>query len=94
MPLKALLLVALLIAPTGADARSAKAKDEFRREQPCPATNRRKGPCKGYVIDHVVPLCACGLDAAVDMQWQTVEDGKLKDRAEASQCRRPRVSGP
>ncbi len=94
MPLKALPLAALLIAPIGSDARSAKAKAEFRREQPCAAANRRKGPCKGYVIDHVIQLCAGGPDAAANMQWQAVEETKVKDRAEASQCRRLRTFGP
>lgn len=67
--------------------RSAEAKSAFRREHPCPATGRIKGPCPGYVIDHVTPLCACGADAPQNMQWQTVEDGKAKDRLERRLCR-------
>lgn len=67
--------------------RSTEAKAAFRREHPCPATGRVKGPCPGYVIDHVTPLCAGGKDEPQNMQWQTVEDGKAKDRLERKLCR-------
>jgi hypothetical protein len=40
------------------------------------------GPCPGYVIDHIVPLKRGGTDAPDNMQWQTVADGKAKDRTE------------
>jgi hypothetical protein len=38
------------------------------------------------VVDHVIPLCAGGADTPVNMQWQTVDAGKAKDRAERAQC--------
>ncbi len=28
----------------------------FRAENPCPATGRRSGPCRGWAVDHVRPL--------------------------------------
>ena len=45
----------------------------------------------GYVVDHVVPLCAGGADAPSNMQWQTVEEARVKDRQERATCaaRRP-----
>ena len=46
------------------------------------ATGARKGPCKGYVIDHIVPLACHGADAPSNMQWQTVSEGKAKDKWE------------
>ena len=58
---RALLCLALTLAALPAKARihrSAAAKVEFMRMNPCPATGRTKGKCAGYVIDHVVPLCA------------------------------------
>ena len=58
-------------------ARSGAAKAEFLRQHPCPATGQPKGKCPGYVIDHVVPLCASGPDQPSTMQWQTVADAKL-----------------
>jgi hypothetical protein len=68
--------------------RSHAAVAEFKRMSPCPSTGLRRGACAGYVVDHVVPLCAGGPDAASNMQWQTVADAKVKDRAERAQCRR------
>lgn len=67
--------------------RSHTAIAEFKRQLPCPVTGRPTGKCPDYVIDHKVPLCAGGLDAPSNMQWQTVVDAKAKDREEAAQCR-------
>jgi hypothetical protein len=60
----------------------------FKRHNPCPATGERRGSCPGYVVDHVVPLCAGGPDAVGNLQWQTIADGKTKDREERRLCRR------
>lgn len=62
--------------------RSAAARDAFKRGHPCPATGRRTGSCPGYVIDHVQPLECGGADAPSNMQWQTVAEGKAKDKTE------------
>ena len=40
----------------GKIARSAKARDDFKKAHPCPATGKSHGPCDGYVVDHVKPL--------------------------------------
>lgn len=86
-----LLLLCLAVAsplPTHGAPRSAKARAEFKRLNPCPATGKPRGSCPGWVIDHVHPLCAGGVDAPSNMQWQTVEDAKAKDRAERAMCTR------
>lgn len=68
--------------------RSASAKAEFRRLNPCPATGDTKGPCRGYVIDHIDALACGGADRPENMQWQTVAEGKAKDRWERKGCGR------
>jgi hypothetical protein len=75
----------ILMASTPAEARDASARRAFVRENPCPVTGQR-GKCPGWVVDHVVPLCAGGPDKLGNMQWQTVEDAKIKDREERRQC--------
>ncbi|HAF00416.1 MAG TPA: HNH endonuclease [Methylophilaceae bacterium] len=70
-----------------AQKRSAKAKYQFRKEHICPGpAGTRYGKCEGYVIDHIVPLCAGGADNPANMQWQTVTEAKAKDRLERKQC--------
>ena len=66
--------------------RSRSAKMAFKQQHPCPASGARKGACKGYVTDHIVPLACHGADAPSNMQWQTVADGKAKDRWERKGC--------
>ena len=62
--------------------RSAAARDEFKHSNPCPATGRSFGACPGYVIDHVQALKHGGSDTPSNMQWQTKEAAKAKDRVE------------
>lgn len=66
----------------GKIARSAKAKDDFKRQHPCPSTGRSSGACPGYVIDHVIALKRGGSDDPVNMQWQTTAAAKAKDKYE------------
>lgn len=67
--------------------RSSSAKAEFKRQHPCPSTGKPRGACHGYIIDHVIPLCAGGPDEPANMQWQTVADAKEKDKDERRMCR-------
>lgn len=76
----------LSLAASAAVPRSAAAKAEFQRINPCPSTGRTRGACPGYVKDHIVPLCAGGADRPHNMQWQTVSAAKRKDRDERRQC--------
>jgi len=79
------LMLAALLANPSAEARtprSYQAKAEFKHLHPCPANGKTRGPCPGYIIDHIKPLKRGGADRPDNMQWQTVEDGKLKDKWE------------
>lgn len=67
---------------SGRIARSTKVKDEFKHSHPCPSTGRSTGACPGYVIDHVVPLKRGGADSVENMQWQTKEEARAKDKWE------------
>jgi hypothetical protein len=85
----------------GRIARSAKAKDNFKKSHPCPSTGRSSGACPGYVIDHVKPLKRGGADAPSNMQWQTKEAAKqgtrrsdgleLKSRRRSLQVSKPQT---
>ena len=60
----------------------ASAKSLFMKSHPCPSTGNSTGACKGYVIDHKVPLKRGGADAPGNMQWQSTAEAKAKDRIE------------
>ena len=62
--------------------RSTRAKDDFRKYQPCPVTGKTAGSCPGYIIDHVKPLKRGGAVSPGNMQWQTKKAAKLKDKTE------------
>jgi hypothetical protein len=56
--------------------RSSSTKYEFMKETGYPHGR------KGYVVDHVVPLKRGGADSPYNMQWQTKEAAKAKDKWE------------
>jgi len=66
--------------------RSSAAKNDFKQSNPCPTGKRRSGSCPGYVIDHINPLACGGADAPYNMQWQTVQAAKAKDKTERDNC--------
>lgn len=72
-----------------ASPRDHAARASFIRSTPCPATGSPKvrHACPGYVVDHIIPLCAGGQDRAENMQWQAAAEAKAKDREERRMCR-------
>lgn len=92
--LKALPLTAVMLSVSAYASdrphRSQSAKREFAQTHPCPSTGERKPSCPGYVLDHVVPLCAGGEDAPFNLQWQEREESLVKDREERRLCARLR----
>jgi hypothetical protein len=61
---------------SGRIARSATVTRQFKLQTGYPAGRT------GYVIDHIIPLKRGGCDDPRNMQWQTIEDAKEKDRWE------------
>lgn len=89
------ILIAALLSVCGwaSECRSTAQKNAFKAAHPCPSNGARRGPCPGYVVDHVRPLACGGADAPSNMQWQTVAEAKAKDRWERKGCQRPTASG-
>jgi len=66
--------------------RSHVAKNDFKKQNPCPSNGNNQGPCPGYVIDHIIPIVCNGDDTPSNMQWQSISEGKAKDRWERKNC--------
>lgn len=82
-----LILAALMLLSTSAYSRSSSEVRAFKHEHPCPETGKTRGKCPGYVVDHIIPLCAGGADDPSNMQWQEKVASKIKDKEEWRTCR-------
>jgi hypothetical protein len=60
--------------------RGEQAKADFLRQ-----TGHPHG-WPGHVVDHRVPLACGGTDAPSNMQWQTAQEAKAKDKVERQGC--------
>lgn len=84
-----LVFVILILLTLNAEAaRSYQAKKDFANAHHCPSTNKASMSCRGYVIDHKVPLCANGADTSDNMQWSVKKDSYTKDGEERFICRK------
>lgn len=63
------------------------AQVSFMKRHPCPVNDNTRGPCPGYAVSLIQPLCAGGSDRASNMQWLAVAEAKKKDRLDAQKCR-------
>lgn len=79
-------ILILLAGSTDAAGRSQTERRAFQRAEPCPANAQRRGPCPGYVVDHIIPLCAGGADRQENMQWQPLSESLIKDNQERQLC--------
>lgn len=76
-------VLALALLPAEAKIhRSGQARQDFKRQHPCPATGRSTGKCPGFVIDHKQGLCVGGEDHPRNMMWMTRTAAAAKDRWE------------
>ncbi len=62
--------------------RDPAARAAFQHQSPCPSTGKTSDACPGYVVDHVTPLKRGGADSPSNMQWQTKQAAKEKDKLE------------
>lgn len=62
--------------------RSSSARARFMRQ------TGYTGGRPGYVVDHIMPLACGGADTPENMQWQTIAEGRAKDRVERRGCGR------
>lgn len=81
----AVLAAAFFLPAFGAD-RSRVLRAEFQRLEPCPSTGKIRGPCPGYQVDHIQPLCAGGIDKLDNLQWLAVDPHKEKTRRDVAAC--------
>jgi len=92
----AFLITAAVLHPIDAFAvdRSTTERRHFAQANPCPLNGKPiYYGCKGYSIDHKVPMCAGGKDTAGNMQWLAVERKRSKDRIEHAVCECVRKHG-
>lgn len=47
----------------------------------------------GYVVDHIIPLCAGGFDGTPNLQWQERQTSYRKDVFERQLCREMKKQG-
>ena len=85
----AIFLIAACAISTVASAEYHRSKAVLRafvNANACPATGLHRLPCPGYVMDHIKALACGGEDAVGNLQWQTVAEGKAKDKWELKEC--------
>lgn len=73
------LLIGLLLA-TPAEGRSRAVVRRFMQMTGYPHGR------PGYVVDHIIPICAGGPDVVANLQWQKKSDSFVKDRYERALC--------
>lgn len=72
-------------------ARSGKTAYQFRKTHPCPSTGQIQKSCKGWVINHIVPLCYGGIDSVDNMEWEEKVSSYKRDVFERKICKMGKV---
>ena len=82
-----LLVMFMAFTSEATQHRSAAEVLAFKRQNPCPSTQLRRGACPGFQVDHVQPLCSGGSDTVMNMQWLSIADHRIKTRQDVRVCR-------
>lgn len=83
-----LIMLALITTNSFALDRSSKAIYQFKKNNKCPSNNKYLSKkCKGYEIDHIIPLKCNGVDAPTNMQWLSVKEHKIKTKKQTKLCK-------
>lgn len=86
--MKALVLFLFILVALNVEARDPSQVRAFRKLNPCPSTGLTTGACPGWVVDHMIPLCAGGPDHPSNMAWQERQQSYRKDKLERELCKR------
>jgi hypothetical protein len=62
----------------------------FKRRNICPGTGNLERLCRGYVVEHVIPIACGGLDISENMRYIAVEVNLGKDRIDCPVKRKPK----
>lgn len=84
--LAAIVMLAVITSASALEPRSQKQRRLFMLSHPCPSTGLTRGACPGHVVDHIKARACGGADRPSNMQWQTIAEGKAKDRIERKGC--------
>jgi hypothetical protein len=86
LPLAAILFLSIF-AHEGPWARDPKQVTAFRKLNACPASKLFTGPCKGWVVNHVLPLCLFpNFDIPANMKWEGKAESYRRDVIEREMC--------
>jgi hypothetical protein len=83
----ALMSMAMGVPTMARIPRSSAVVHQFKAGNPCPVNGATRGPCNGWEVDHVIPLCAGGPDTSSNLQWLRKEDHRQKTKVDVLQCR-------
>lgn len=90
--MKSIIIALLLTLPVFATAETVRSPAQvraFKKTHVCPSSGvASTKPCKGYVVDHIIPLACGGPDLPSNMQYQTIAEGKAKDKWELKGCKK------
>jgi len=76
----------LLLLYTNVEGKCVSSKRDIYQRQLFMNNTGYPNGRKGYVVDHITPLCAGGADNIYNMQWQTTKESYAKDIKERQFC--------